>query len=1360
MRNTFRQLFLALFICLTAPIWAQSNRLYTTQQGLQTCDISCLHVDSRGLLWIGGSSPLCYFGGYYFNYLDNHAQTTGKTLYNHVKQIVEDKKNCFWIITDGGLFYFNSHNLQYERVNLGPEENEENAYPVRQMIDLTDDGKMKLVTTDGYGIYVLNNETHTVELKQTEALQKLAQESFVAHAMKDSQGDLWIARIRHTLVKINLKQNKVVEYTASEEAKNMIARYTITRMLEVPSRNAIYFATDGGIMKYDMKQKMLNAITGDLQIPFTSMLETQGKQLLAGSDSHGLWSIDKQDEVTPYKLTESVFDLSMAKVKDITMDKQGNILVALMQKGLYIIPERAQDFRYFPISLHGDGRNTSSVTAIQIDQEGHYWIATDGAGVFSSEQASLDTATPINQGLSSLQIQAIAIDKRGTVWAGSYGGGVQYHIQGSNGFVTPEWEGFLAHAAVMDICYDQKNDLLYVATNGAGVFVMDLQGKTCNQLSYDRYQNAWVSSLHLDEDGTLWISEVNNIHYTNEQTGKKGTMPQAILPGQPICMKSIGKGESKRMLIGTTGGMLIYNTWNGEAVEILKDKKIQSINCSDSDFWATTSNAIYAINRETLQTSEYKNFGGYFLGEFHKHSALKDKEGDLLWGCDNGILRFTPQALRKPHKLHNKVLLTSLIAEGRFISFQNDSNIIDANILCATKINLKHDNSFSLSFVAPDFGGASNITYQYKLQGVDNDWSTTDTPRIHYSMLHAGTYTLSIKACIDGTCDDDTECTIKIYVAAPWYATWWAYLIYIIILLGSGYVLWNMQKNRKQRKRELRQARHNEEIKEAKLQLFTSIAHELRSPLTMIVTPLRYLLSNTQDDDVRKNLIIMQQNCNRLLNIVRQITDIRRIDAGQFQLHFEEVNICQYIEEVTKSFMGVAMVRKLHLTVEHSENEIMAWVDPEHFEKIVVNILSNAFKFTPDEGHIEVKIQRDGNDLEIRFFNDGEHIPEKDLDRLYERFFQTSTGHNRNGSGIGLNLCHELVQLHHGTIQTQNVEPAGVAFTVRIPLGKDHLTAEELSPRQEKKENTDITNVLSSNLPVSENKTNTIEDIIPEADRTSNEIVEDPGNTQPRLLIVDDDVDICNYLSEQLQSQYSIITAHGGNPAWELVLQYRPDIVITDVMMPNGNGIELAKKIKSNAELDNIPIIMVTGEENESLQLQSFQLNVDHYLQKPFNISILQATINQALRVRENTRRHSKRSDFSEEYGKMDIESPEENLFKRINKSLLEHLDNSEYSVQDLSNDVGISRVHLNRKMKERFGLSPNAFIKTFRLKQAGYLLVHNKVSVSEVAYKVGFSTHSHFTSSFRDFFGMPPKEFVAFYKNEANQDALKKLLE
>lgn len=1363
MKNRIKYLFLLFIYILCAETSAQNNRLYTIQNGLRSCDINTLLVDSRGLLWMGGNSPLCYFVGNRFHYLDNQDPQNHKKLYNSVNQIVEDKDDCYWIVSDGGLYYFDSRTLQHKLVPLSPDENEENIHPTRHMINLDASGNQKLVMTEGYGVYVLDNDQQKVNIQQTSTIQKLIEESFVAEALVDSKGDLWIGRISRSLGRIDLKHHKTKEVKMTPEAEIIVRRHLIKAMLEIPEKQALYIGTDGGILKYDYQKQLLTLITGNLSYPFTSLLYNKDHVLMAGSDSHGLWTIDDSDHVQPYQLTEPFFDLTMAKVTDIVMDKQGNILISLMQKGLYIISQHSKDFLYYPISLNGDGRNTSCISAIKQDSDGNYWIATDGAGVFKAEGNNLNNARPVNQGLNTLQVQDIDIDKRGTVWVGSYGGGIQCLTPGSNEFVSPEWGLLAPNAPVMSICYDPVNDYLYVATNGMGIHRLDLQKKQSEMLRYDDHQNVWTVDVHIDEDGTLWIIEVDNIHYINNKNGQKGILSKSILPGKPVCMNTVGKGDQKKVLIGTHNGLIIYDVIKGEAQHLHEGEKVQSINISDDDYWISTSTSLYAINRKTLNETPLNNMGGMFLGEFHQRSILHNSQDELLWGCDNGILCFNPKTLRKTTIAHNKILFTSLIAEGRIITHLSDPEMIDANILSAKKVKLKpDDSSFSMTFGIPNFDVTNDILYEYKLEGYDKKWIQAENGRLRYSTLPYGKYKLRVRACLNNQPDESTEQSIYIIVTPPWYATWWARLIYIIIGVSIVFYLWKVQRTRRMRKKELQRARHNEEIKEAKLRLFTSITHELRSPLTMIVTPVQHLLETTKDEQLRKNLEIMLQNCNQLLSTVRQITDIRKIDAGQFKLHFEETNINQYTQNIAHSFMAAAMVKKMQISVENPEQDIYAWIDPIHFEKVLMNILSNAFKFTPEGGRIRIHSEQQSDLMEITIYNEGKHIPEEDLQRLFVRFFQSKNGKEHMGTGIGLNLCYELVQLHHGNIEVRNVEPTGVEFVIHLPLGCSHLSADELSPRtQDSKpqQSTFIPAITTTITPAEETSQPVIE---PVEEKVEEQILPPKEKTKgKRVLVVDDDPNICNYICEQLKADYSnIMVAHGGHAAWDLVLQNRPDIVITDVMMPDGNGIELAKKIKSNPELDNIPIIMVTGEDDDSLQLESLQLNVDHYLQKPFNMAILKGTIIQALRVRENTRKHSKRTDFGSEYGKMEMESSEENLYNRINKTLQAHLDDSEYGVQELSLEVGISRVHLNRKMKERYGLSPNAFIKSFRLKQAAHLLIRHNVNVSEVAYKVGFNTHSHFSSSFRDFFGMSPKDFVVFYKKEENEDALNKLLD
>lgn len=1361
--QAIRKIFLFILIFLPLASWSQSNMLFTIQQGLSTSNITSLTLDSRGLLWIAGESPLNYFAGGTFHQVDNRNLKTGKNYYNKVYQIEEDKDLCYWMLTDGGLYYFDSKKLSYKRIFLNEHDTEDNALALGRMINLDNEGKQKLILTDGYGIFVLDTEQQQIDAKFSAELQKLADESFVVTGLLDNSGNLWLSRINRSLVCINLKSQKTVPIQMTETAANIVANHHVNKMVDIPSRHAIYMGCNSGILKYDCQKKVLDFISPNQPYVFESLQLAQDGTLLAGSDSHGLWDIDEQDQLQPHRMVEPMFDLSMAKVKDIVMDDNGNILMALYQKGLYIMPNRTDDTHYFPISLNRDGRNTACVTSIKSDANNNYWIATDGAGVFYAKRGGLDYATPITNGLRSLQVQSLNIDKRGIVWVGCYGGGVQCYTPGTEGFTTPAWLQHLHNTNIMATDYDARKDILYIATNGNGLMAANLSTNTLSHVSYYEQQSFWLTDVHVDADGKVWVASVGDIYYSPEQNEKNAILSHENLPGAPICIASNGSKSEKQIYFGCTNGLLIYEPAKGTNKVVLEGNSIKSIAVTDNGIWASTSNAIYAIDLSDYSTSKFTHFGGFYLGEFHKHAVLYTSQNRLLWGCDNGILGIIPDVMTRPQNFTKNILFTRLRVGVEIVQYNSEATeqYLDANILSATHLTLPYDNStFSLIFDVPDFSLSGRVEYQFKLDGYDDNWIIANDNHLQYNSLPSGNFTLHVRALINGKVLDGGERTLSIHVTAPWYRSLLAYFIYAILIILICLYTWYAFKNRVKHEHALREALHNEEIKEAKLRLFTSIAHELRTPLTMILTPLRHILTITDDEEIRSNLNVMSHNCHRLLNIVRQITDIRKIDAGQFQLHFEEVDICQYTQEIVESFLGAASVKKLNISVKSMEQNIPVWIDPLHFEKVIVNLLSNAFKFTPESGTIEVRNRRTEKMLEIVVYNNGPHINDVDIRHLFERFFQSSEGKAHSGSGIGLNLSYELVALHHGTIEVRNVDPTGVEFVIHLPLGNQHLTQQELEPRPADQTLAEDSEANTNQHTLDSTTENLAKIAAVEAAADGKEGEGKTDKSKPRLLIVDDDKDICEYLSEQLQNDYNISIAFGGNPAWNMVLQNRPDVVITDVMMPDGNGIDLAKRIKSNSETENTPVIMVTGETDEMLQVQSLELSVDHFMQKPFNLSILKGAIVQALRVRETFKKHNKRNDIGYDYSKVEITSADEQLFGRITKTLQEHLDDSEYGVQDLADEVGISRVHLNRKMKERYGISPNAFIKSYRLKQAAYLLVHHHVNISEVAYKVGFSTHSHFSSSFRDFFGMSPKEFVTYYTKEENKEALQKLLE
>ena len=1327
---------------------AQTSRLYTTQNGLTSSSIYSTYIDSNGIAWVSGVASLDMFDGVEF-----HNQLVGHKdlLINTVRAVKERNKNQLWLATSNGLILFDTRDNSMKRIPILDDEIKAGA-SINSFIDYVDKGYL-LISTDGQGMIVFNEETCETDKDKTAKLKKLFYNGFCRRIFIDKQKRLWVTDNNHELYNIDFNSKKLLPVRMTAEASEVAARSNIDAIVQLRKSGNILFGTKTGLLVYDSKAQVLRTLNSPFNSPVSTIIERKDGTVLVGTDSRGIWQMHADETLTPYYIYNPNVNLDFAKVRSFCEDADGNLLVGIYQRGVLVLPNHSDNFMYYAVSPTSNKMNASCITSITADKAGNYWIGTDGAGAFMSKGSNLSNAVPVG-GLKSPLVQSIVVDKRGTVWLGSYGGGVQCRTDGD--FVTPDWLQQFAIEPIMDLAYDQKHDVLYVGTNGKGVFMANLKSHTVTAMSSVTPVNGWTYSLCSDNNGDLWIGTAQGIF--QYKYGSRQLTEIAFDRSNVLMARCIVK-DGQSLLVGTSSGLVIYDLKTSESQMLLQDKTIMSIETTPTAIWLSTSQEIICIDKNSLAPHIYTSFGGYFIGEFHGNSHYKSESGTIYFGSDNGIIGFNSSKISRHKDFKRPILLTSLKVNGQSITYnpEEKDNVLDQNILSATKIELaSNQNSLEIKFSVPDYSAPNRILYKYMLEGHDQAWHNSQTGGgVYYSMLSPGHYTLHVKAYSENDEQNGIEKDIEVVVAYPWYASWWAWLFYIAIVIGIGHYLYKTYKGRRRQHKLLSMARQNEQLKEAKLRMFTSIAHELRSPLTMVLSPLRQLMSMTPegtDGDKNQSLYrIMERNCERLLNIVQQITDIRKIDNGQFRLHFSETDFQQYSDNIFQSFAGYATIKRITFTIEHANQHVMIWIDKTHFEKILSNILSNAFKFTPEEGRIMVRtkcILKDAKDwFEIRVYNSGSSISAKDMPHIFERFYQAGNNASSNvGSGIGLNLVTELVTLHHGHISVRNIDPDGVEFIMEFPLGNSHLKEEEILSEEEETTN-DNAAVEAMSDPFSD-----LDEPEPEA-----------GNTEKKkltVLIVDDDQGLCQYIKDQLQETYNVMTCNGGNPAWQMILTQRPDAVVTDIRMPDGDGIELCKRIKSNPETNNLPIIMLTSENSDRAQINSLNLDVDHFLTKPFNLLMLKSAIAQGIRVRERIIGSIRRTEVGYDYTSTKIDSADDKLFSRINESLKKHLDDSNFGVSELASDAGISRVHLNRKMKERYGISPNAFIRSYRLKQAAYLLVNNNVNVSEVAYRVGFSSHSHFSNTFHEYFGMTPKEFIAYYSENLNDEALQKLFE
>ena len=543
-------------------------------------------------------------------------------------------------------------------------------------------------------------------------------------------------------------------------------------------------------------------------------------------------------------------------------------------------------------------------------------------------------------------------------------------------------------------------------------------------------------------------------------------------------------------------------------------------------------------------------------------------------------------------------------------------------------------------------------------------------------------------------------------------------------------------RRRRQRKEQdnlrLQEHIHAEEMADAKLRFFMNISHEIRTPMTLIVAPLQSLIKQDTDAHRRSIYETIRRNAERILGLINQMMDLRKIDKGQMQMHMRETNLVAFIDDIYSLFAQQAKNKNIGFFFDHPNEEISAWIDRNNFDKIIINILSNAFKFTPTGGEVRIRLTANDKEASISIYDNGEKIPEDKLDRIFERFYQSpSSVNDRNiGTGIGLDLTRSLVELHHGSIVARNnADNKGCEFIVTIPLGNEHLTAEEM-----------LTDEVEEEKPAESLIEDTLEE--KETDKVSNDLPK-VGKRQ-RIVIVEDDAEIRNYLTDTLSADYDITGCTNGKEGLAAVLKGKTDLVISDVMMPEMDGTTLCSKIKTNNATSHIPVILLTAKSREEDQLEGLETGADAYIIKPFNMDILRRTIANLIHSHQTLQLKFGRNDQLEKLvDDIKMKSPDEKLLERVMATINQNLNNADLSVDMIAEEVGISRVHLHRKMKELTGQTPHDFIRNIRLKRAAQLLTNQNMNITEVMYACGFNNAASFSTIFKKFYGLSPRDFM-----------------
>jgi signal transduction histidine kinase/ligand-binding sensor domain-containing protein/DNA-binding response OmpR family regulator len=1368
-----------LIILFILPLYTHGQRIrfYSSEQGLPNSLIHKVSQDTKGYIWIATENGASYFDGMRFTTFHHDPGKPGTLSSDLIKTIYTDSKGITWIGTSNGIQTYNRENNTFQEFPLQCSSFKGTPY-INSIIENKEHDKL-LVSIAGFGIAVYDEKTLRIDHETTNALKELYGASFLGTLFVDYDGYLWSYSEQGYFFRVNLQEMKINKLQWGPGLKEQSKKIVVSAITEDPvNRNILIGTYNHGIFIYDRSLNYIRRPKGKSSFLYhirALLAETmKGNDnelnIWVGSEDTGLKKFDRErEEIVKPDFQYAPLDLDNCKVHSIMQDEQGNIWAGIFQKGLLIIPRTANDFEYIKLSASKGSMsvNLACVTSITRDKNSELWVGTDGGGLFKIlKDGTKIRYTKDNTPFPNNAVLNITPDKHGTLWITTYMGGITTYNQ-INGFQS--YSNALELQKIGCTLYDSINDKLYLGTLGHGVKVLSLSDNRFEAFP-DTDKLVWISSFCLDDSGYLWVGQTEGVSCFNLKNGEE-IHPDLAERMKGITVSSSLQDNNGTMWFGSPNGLFHYQKETRKLTMYSKNDGLPSnLICSlqqDSKgiLWISTFNGLSRFDPQTKTFKNFYKYDGLQENEFRMKASFIDNDGKMFFGGINGITAFYPDHITGEEKLMPKIYFSQLRVLNRNVNYNlalGKKNILDRNISQAHQITLKKkQNVFSLEFAVLEYANPQKVVYGYMLKGFDNDWRYTNSNNrlATYTNLPEGRYVFRVKANFEG-CSEDQNVVyneINIRILPPWYKSSWAYMIYFALFLLTVWIFLNFLKRRKIRIQE----RLELEKKEMKLRMFTDISHEIRTPFTLVMTPLKSMLEAETDSKRKEMFNLMSRNIQRILRLLNQLMDVRKIDNQQLKMNFQKTDLIYFIQDIMKSFEQLVIMRNIDFRLVSNFELLEVWIDQANFDKVLFNILSNAFKFTPDHGYILISLRTFRNNLneelphditdfiELSIENSGSRVDISETERIFDRFYQSNSNTISGGSGIGLHLAKMIVQLHHGKIEARNTEN-GMVFTVYIPLTNNHLSPEEIS---------DPANIGDIHTRIRQGN-----EFLPEKDfiempGTETDIISKRSKSKRTLVFVDNDVDIGKYVRMELSEKYNVETCTNALEAWKVISTTFPDAVIVDLIMPEEDGISLCRKIRKNPETNHLPVIILTSETDEESVQACINSGADHYLTKPISLELLKSTIAQAIQMRD-TIRNKYRSNINPDFNSIKVSSPDSRLVAKVIETIRENIENSEFSVDDLSREVGLSRVHLNRKLKENINISPSNLIKSIRLKQAAYLLINNKVNISDIAYKVGFSSHSYFSNNFREYFGMAPTEFIVKYTDIEEKEILSKLFE
>ncbi len=1309
-----------LFLAYGVVVFSQpySFRHYKVEEGLSYNAVICSYQDKKGFLWFGTKDGLNRFDGNNFKIFRHDPDDSTTIGNNFIKALHEGKNGILWIGTGKGLYSFDPSTETFKLFNK------------------TLSNEVKDIQTDDYSNlwYIFGKELYKFNFKTRETTKY---NEDVTSICKTIDGHIWTASATGKLRKYNLADDLFESFDLFNKSKP-VANKWIEDIYDTGKESILVGTANQGAKLFDIKLETYTDVPlhnpDGTEIYVRNFTHYTNDEYWIASES-GIFTYNlKTNKATNLrKQKDNPYSISDNAVYTFTKDQEGGIWAGTYFGGINYCPNQSITFeKFFP---RNDSRSISGniVREICQDQYGNFWVGTEDAALnkFNPRTGSFIHFYPsVNAtSISHSNIHALLTDGN-YLWVGTYEHGLN-KLDIPSGKVIKRYAADTGTNSLKSnfvvTAYKTRKGEILIGT-WAGLFRYNPTGDDFTQIKYVP-STARVYSITEDHTGKIWIcTKGNGVYWYDAGSNTKGNYtydPHNDKSLSGMIVNNVYEDSYFNLWFATedgglskfntkTGNFKRYNTKTGFPANFI----FKILEDNNKNLWVSTSRGLICMNLVTEKIKIFTKANGLLSDQFNYNSGYKDQAGKLYFGSVNGLVAFNPQQIRD-NKFIPPVYITSFQVANKELPVNKPGSPLKKSILFTSKIVLPYNkSSFSLDFSALSFTAPEMTEYSYKMKGLDKDWTYLKTNRkVYFTQLGPGNYTFLVKVSTNNSGWNFTPTQLYIEILPPFYASLWAYLFYTLVILLLIYQLihyYHKKTETKNRRRiEILENEKEKEIYQAKIEFFTNITHEIRTPLTLIKGPVEIVKKSDDVNEIKSHIKTIEKNTDRLLKLTNQLLDFRKTESKIYSLNFVRINVSELLEETHLRFKNAAEQKNIAFNLVIPAKQFYVYADPEALTKILSNLFSNAIKYA--EKYIEVNLlpylpNATGFCIEVK--NDGYLIPDAMKDNIFKPFYRLNETANEPGTGIGLPLARSLAELHNGTLELDNPPKARInTFRLTLPVHQ----AEEFD--------------LQADDPTSETA------ITPHHLKSS-------AKGQPVILVVEDNSEIQSFIANELSSNYTVFTAFNGKDAVKILSKNNIQLIVSDIMMPEMDGLELCRTLKSDINYSHIPLILLTAKNTYHSKIQGLETGADAYIEKPFSPEHLKIQISNLLDNRKKVKDHFANSPLAH-IKTMAYSKEDEKFLEKLMDVITRELPNTKFDIDQLASAMFMSRTTLFRKVKAISNLTPNEMIHIARLKRAAELLEEGKYRINEIADMVGFSSQSNFTRLFQKQFHMTPSEYV-----------------